>query len=450
MMWTAEKDNSNNKDTRSSLARKNMLVSFITKCVGMLTSFLLVPLTLSFLNPEVYGIWLTISSILFWFTFFDIGLGNGMRNYVAESLSKGEIKLANKYVSTTFMFLFILGIIFTVVVCLIVPLIDFQELYNTTSESKEELLYATLTALLLTIVFFVIKNVGTIYMSLQLPAVNDILLVSGSVFTLIIIYLCSFYINGSLLLVVSAFTIPPVVIFLIAYYPTFKLFPHLKPSRNNIDFNIGKSIIKKGLGFFFIQITSCLVIYGSSNLFVAHYCGTAEVTNYGIAYKFFNLLCVVYTIYLTPYWNAYTDAYTKKDTLWIKNTFYKTLKVWCLFVFFGLLMIVIAPFFYSKWIGDTIEIPYTISISTMIYISMFNLNNCVTFLINGLNKIKVQIITSVVFTLFYIISVTTIGKDYGVIGIIGCMTSAYFLMAVIHLYQCYLFINNKASGIWNQ
>ena len=146
-MWTAEKDNSNNKDTRSSLARKNMLVSFITKCVGMLTSFLLVPLTLSFLNPEVYGIWLTISSILFWFTFFDIGLGNGMRNYVAESLSKGEIKLANKYVSTTFMFLFILGIIFTVVVCLIVPLIDFQELYNTTSESKEELLYATLTAL---------------------------------------------------------------------------------------------------------------------------------------------------------------------------------------------------------------------------------------------------------------------------------------------------------------
>jgi hypothetical protein len=30
------------------------------------------------------------------------------------------------------------------------------------------------------------------------------------------------------------------------------------------------------------------------------------------------------------------------------------------------------------------------------------------------------------------------------------MTLAYFFMSIIHLYQCYLFINNKAHGIWNQ
>jgi hypothetical protein len=30
------------------------------------------------------------------------------------------------------------------------------------------------------------------------------------------------------------------------------------------------------------------------------------------------------------------------------------------------------------------------------------------------------------------------------------MTVAYLLMAVVHLYQCYLLINRKAKGIWDK
>jgi hypothetical protein len=38
------------------------------------------------LIPTRYEIWLTLSSIVGWFSFFDVGLGHGLRNKFAPSL----------------------------------------------------------------------------------------------------------------------------------------------------------------------------------------------------------------------------------------------------------------------------------------------------------------------------------------------------------------------------
>ena len=68
----------------------------------ILISLILVPMTLSYLNPYEYGIWLTLSSTLAWIYTFDIGLGNGLRNKLTEALALNDLKLARIYVSTSF------------------------------------------------------------------------------------------------------------------------------------------------------------------------------------------------------------------------------------------------------------------------------------------------------------------------------------------------------------
>jgi hypothetical protein len=50
-------------------------------------------------------------------------------------------------------------------------------------------------------------------------------------------------------------------------------------------------------------------------------------------------------------------------------------------------------------------------------VCFFNLNNCATYLINGLNKIFVQIIISLAVTTLYIITVLAFGRKLGVEGI---------------------------------
>src|SRR5665648_546203 len=87
---------------RSIKAKKNILASLIIKGLSIAISLVLVPLTINYINPSRYGIWLTLSSIVGWFSFFDIGLTQGLRNKFAEAKAKGEDNLAQILVSTTY------------------------------------------------------------------------------------------------------------------------------------------------------------------------------------------------------------------------------------------------------------------------------------------------------------------------------------------------------------
>ena len=432
------------------MLKNNILFSGFLKIVGLLTSLVIVPITINYLNNEVYGIWMTITSILYWITTFDIGLGNGMRNYLAEALATNDTKLGKKYISTTMLLLSLIALSMAIVLLYPLITINFNSFFNTNAIAGNELRMAVVIAVGFTLMNFVLKNIGMIFVAMQKYAINDLLSISGNVIALIIIYILTKVTTGNLVLVVLAYTMTSCVVFLLAAIPLFWKHPELKPSLRFFDKSLGKKIVGKGFGFFVIQISSCLVIFGAANFFITQSCGPTAVTTYNIAYKFFNLLVIAYTIILAPMWNAYTDAYVKGDMQWIKATFNKALKFWVLSICGGLGMLLICNLFYKLWIGNMVNVPLSVSASTLVYVCFFNLNNCATYLINGLNKIFVQIIISLAVTALYIITVLAFGRKLGVEGIVLSMAASYAVMSVVHLYQCRKLINGKADGIWNK
>ena len=437
-------------NSRNKMLFLNILFSGFLKIVGLLTSLVIVPITINYLNNEVYGIWMTITSILYWITTFDIGLGNGMRNYLAEALATNDTKLGKKYISTTMLLLSLIALSMAIVLLYPLITINFNSFFNSNAIAGNELRMAVVIAVGFTLMNFVLKNIGMIFVAMQKYAINDLLSISGNVIALILIYILTKVTTGNLVLVVLAYTMTSCVAFLLAAIPLFWKHPELKPSLRFFDKSLGKKIVGKGFGFFVIQISSCLVIFGAANFFITQSCGPAAVTTYNIAYKFFNLLVIAYTIILAPMWNAYTDAYVKGDMQWIKATFNKALKFWVLSICGGLGMLLICNLFYKLWIGNMVNVPLSVSASTLIYVCFFNLNNCATYLINGLNKIFVQIIISLAVTTLYIITVLAFGRKLGVEGIVLSMAASYAVMSVVHLYQCRKLINGKADGIWNK
>lgn len=437
-------------NSRNKMLFLNILFSGFLKIVGLLTSLVIVPITINYLNNEVYGIWMTITSILYWITTFDIGLGNGMRNYLAEALATNDTKLGKKYISTTMLLLSLIALSMAIVLLYPLITINFNSFFNTNAIAGNELRMAVVIAVGFTLMNFVLKNIGMIFVAMQKYAINDLLSISGNVIALILIYILTKVTTGNLVLVVLAYTMTSCVAFLLAAIPLFWKHPELKPSLRFFDKSLGKKIVGKGFGFFVIQISSCLVIFGAANFFITQSCGPAAVTTYNIAYKFFNLLVIAYTIIVAPMWNAYTDAYVKGDMQWIKATFNKALKFWVLSICGGLGMLLICNLFYKLWIGNMVNVPLSVSASTLIYVCFFNLNNCATYLINGLNKIFVQIIISLAVTTLYIITVLAFGRKLGVEGIVLSMAASYAVMSVVHLYQCRKLINGKADGIWNK
>lgn len=437
-------------NSRNRMLRNNILLSGVIKAVGLLTSLLVVPATLDYLDKEQYGIWMTISSILIWFSFFDVGLGNGMRNYLAQSISAGDFRKGRIYLSTTLAMLTCIAVLLILVSTVCTFSFDLNKVFNTTAVGNRQLTVALLIATVFTLIQFVVKNVGLVYVAMQRYAINDLLIVSGNVVALIIVYIITKTTETNLLYVVLTFTATPVVIFMLAAIPLFKKHPQLRPSLSSIDQAFARQILGKGLGFFFIQITSVLVIFGGANIFIAQALGQEAVTTYNIAYKFFNLLIIAYTIVIAPMWSAYTDASVKGDFVWIESTLKRTLAVWGLTLVAGFAMLALSGLFYRLWVGESVLVPFTVSCCVFVYASLFNLNSGVTALINGVNKIQVQIITSVVITVLYIVAVSFWGMRHGIEGIVICMAASYAIMSLIHLYQCRLIISRRARGIWNK
>ncbi len=433
---------------RNAMLHRNIIYSALLRCVGLGCTLIIVPVTINYLNNEVYGIWLTMSSILYWVTFFDVGLGSGMRNYLTKAISTGNYPLARAYLSSTLVILAVIAAVVGVLATVALYALDLNAVFNTQSLSNAELRCVMLLAVAFTLLLFVIKDIAYVFVALQRYAMKELLTTLGSLVSLIAVIVLTQTTAPSLAYVVAAMTITPVLIFLLASIPIFVRYPQLRPSLKSFDRSLLRPIVTGGIGFFFIQIASCLAIYGSSNFFITQFCGPSSVTVYNIAFRFFNLLSIAYVIVISPMWNAYTDAYVKGDMPWINATFRKALRCWALTVIAGGVMLLCCGFFYKLWVGNAVEVPFSVSLSVLLYISAYNLNSGITYLLNGLNTIRIQITTAVLGAVLFLSSVSFVGRRYGIEGITLTMATLYTLMSIIHYYQCRLLIQQRATGIW--
>ena len=76
-----------NNSARTAAIYRNVAMSFLLKAFSALITLLMVPLTITCLGEYQNGVWLTVSSLLVWIDQMDIGLGNGLRNKLAESIA---------------------------------------------------------------------------------------------------------------------------------------------------------------------------------------------------------------------------------------------------------------------------------------------------------------------------------------------------------------------------
>ena len=80
-------------------AKRNIMTVFVIEGACIIILMILVPLTINYVNPTRYGIWLTLSSVIGWCGFFDIGFGNGLKNRFAEARASCNTERARIYLS---------------------------------------------------------------------------------------------------------------------------------------------------------------------------------------------------------------------------------------------------------------------------------------------------------------------------------------------------------------
>jgi O-antigen/teichoic acid export membrane protein len=439
-------------NARSQKIKINIVYSLGIKGISIATSFIMVPVTLKYLGTTDFGIWLTLSSVIAWFGFFDIGLGNGLRNKFTEAKAQGDIILARTYVSTTYAGLSIIMISLLTLFLAINSFIDWNSLLKAPAGNDYNL--NTLTVFIFTLFVFrmILKLISVIILADQRTALSNIFDPLSNIISLGGIYLLTVFTAGSLSNFVLIVTIAPVLVLLAATLWFFrKDYKPFRPSLKYIDFKHFKELAGLSIRFFLIQI-SVLVIFSTDNLIITRITGPDDVTLYNIAYKYFNIITMGFAIIMAPMWSAFTEAYILDDTQWIRNINRKLIKLWFLILLSVIVMLFSANWFYSIWIGDKIKIPMLLNIFMGTFILISTWNNIFVYYINGTGKIKLQAYSSVLSALLNIPISIFLARNLGLgaAGVILGTCISLFPGIFLGPVQYYKLLNKTDSGIWSK
>ncbi|TXE08452.1 hypothetical protein ES711_08065 [Gelidibacter salicanalis] len=163
------------KSARTKTIVENVSISFFYKGGSILANLLLVPLTINYLDTTNYGIWLIITSFISWFTFFDIGLGHGLRNKFTEAKANHNMQLAKAYISTTYFSITIISAFLFIVFYITNHFIDWSKVFNTDPGLASNLSVIMLIVFGCFSIQFVVKLITTIYIADQRPAMQGLI-----------------------------------------------------------------------------------------------------------------------------------------------------------------------------------------------------------------------------------------------------------------------------------
>lgn len=397
----------------------------------MLVSFVMYPLLIDLLGVEIYGTWLTIASISTWMVFFEFGLGSGLKNQLGRALANNDEVHGKELVSTAYVAIFLIVIALSLIFWGFKDFINWNSLLGSTLNANilNQFVSIMVSGFLL---IFILKLIGNVASAHQDPYIEKLINTSTSI---------SAFITISILLLLNATNIVTVsfwwtfssvlvwIVFSLTLYS--KRYKSVCPEIRLINKRHLKSLIGIGLQFFLIQI-SLVIINGSTNFIIAHYISATDVVVYNAAYKLFSISNILYSIIIAPTWPAFVDAIEKKDTIWIKRTVRRMIKIWIGITLCMALILIFSDKIFQLWIGDKVAIPILLSFILFVYFTGTTFGGIFNMYVNAQGRLKTQVICWVCIMVLYIPLVISLIKytDLGIYSVpLGLLlTNIYYVI----------------------
>ena len=439
-------------DSRSKKMYKNTVAMIGIRGVSMILTLISAPIMLHHVDRADYGVLLTLTSIVGWVGYMDVGLGNGLRNKLPEFLAKGDFHSAKKIVSSCYVTLAIYVALIIVIFLMVSPFVDWLGVLNSPTSDAGEIRGLTNVVFIAFCIQFLFGLINSILFAYQMPAFQSLFTFVGQFIALIALVIQVYVFDVTSVLQIGAVNsiIPPLVLFLgsIGLFRT-KL-KEIAPSFKLFEFKSVGSILSLGLKFFVLQMIT-IVLFQANSIIIARVVSPEAVVEYNLAFKYVSLLTMIFTIVITPVWSATTDAYVRKDFAWINKTISLSRKVCIASIFIGVLMVLASKFVYGIWLGKgTIDINYSTTSLILLYISFEMLYKVYGTIINGTGKVFAQIILTGVIAIIYIPLAILLGKLFGLSGVLIANAIVFALNYLWSKVQCNKLISQTATGIWNK
>jgi len=368
---------------------KSMSLNALYKPIGMVISLLYTPLLLNYLGDEKYGVWATVLSIITWITFFDVGIGNGLRNIITIEVENEEYQSAKVSISTAYTVLTSIILIAYLVVVSVGLFINWSAVFNTNIEVKP-VLFLSFTFICINFIL-AMQKVG--YYAIQQSEKVALTSILTQLFNLVGVLIITAFNTDKLILMAMLFGLSSFVINILFSVLLWKKRPYFRPNPKLFNRDKLYAISSLGFKFFFIQIAA-LILFTTDSLIITSLYGPEKVTPYNTAFKAFGVFNLMFSALLAPLWARYTVAKSKNNYQWIKINISRMRLVLIPIS----ISIFIAVLYFDKisllWLGRKLDYDAGLIVSMGVYYVMLIYSSIYSSALNGIGNVNVQLVTA--------------------------------------------------------
>jgi len=418
----------------------------VYKAVAMLASFLSIPMMIRYLGQEQFGVWSTLLSVLSWIVFFDLGVGNGLRNKVAEALAKNDKVEAANYIASGYSLIGLIAFVLWALITGASFFVPWQVVFNTQAIPEVTMRLTVQVAVFFVILNFWIGLIGALLGAVQKTAMAALSQLISNVLALLFVFILTKTTDASITYLALAYGVSLVIANIGLSLWFYKGHPELRP-KSYLDKQHVSPLLSVGLQFFTIQI-AVLAIFMTDKILITQFFGPEYVTQYDVVFKLFSVITFAHTLITAPLWSAYTDAYHRNDLCWIKNMLKKQIAIFGLVALAVIAMVVLASPIIKLWIGHEFDVSFSLLISMGLLVLVSAWNNIFGLVLGGIGKIRLGSIYTI-FTALLNIPLSyfmAVKLGFGIAGIVLGTFLSIAISSIISPIQVYFFIYSKTKS----
>jgi len=323
------------------------ITGIIGKGTAIGVSLISVPLTVDYLGPERYGLWVTISSFVAWMSISDIGFGSALTNALAEAHGLRNRHLARGLVSTAFWTLISIGIFIGFLGLILVPVINWFEVLNVPVHTvyADEIRTSVGLAVLFFCLSFPPGLVTAVYNGYQEVHRGNLWAIAGNLASLLALLMVVRAKGGLPLLIFALMGTMTFVRFTNMAYLFFIEHPYLKPSPRFVQRGHLRRLWNLGV-YYLVQQVGNIGMFQAQPILLTQFKGPQSVGPFNVAYKLLTLPQYILILLLSPLIGAYGEARAQGDWVWIRR-----ILLWSVASSLLIIIITVAPLaLFSQWI----------------------------------------------------------------------------------------------------
>ncbi len=438
-----EKIKSLKKSQLDNPLRKSMFLSALCKPASMLISLLYTPILLNYLGEEAFGVWSTILSMINWINFFDVGIGQGLRNSLTKYLNENNKQKANQVLSTGYTCLSIISITTFIIGTVAIICLDIGYILNTNIEIRPTIIVSLFC---ICINFILSLSKIQLYAIQKAEKVGYMTLLTQTI-NLFGVIILSLFSKNSLIGVAIVVGSSGIIVNLLFSFDIWKNNSFLIPRIDKFSIFEMKTISNIGLKFFLIQIAA-LILYSTDNLIISRLFGPEYVTPYNTSYSAFGILNGIFAAMLSPLWSRYTIALQNNEYSWIKKTILNLCKM---LPFIAVCLILGALFFEpisQIWLHKKLAYEKGLVLCMAAYFFLMIWGSIYATALNGMGHINLQLYMGIIAAIINIPLSIYLGKSLN-LGTTGVCLATVICMLCTNIpiiVEAHIFLNKKINS----